>query len=379
MGRLSARILVASDVVSEIVIAGRNLETARRTAAELGGKATALQVDATDEGRLASLAGDSDIVVNAAGPDFRVAVPALRAAIRAGTHYCDINCDGPATEKALELSPEAQASNVTALIGIGLAGLSNLMMVHASRQLDRAEEIRLCHFFPVVGWGDPQAALADWRKAGHADASWQQTMRFIAGKARLFRDGRWVDVDPVEDAVRVTLPVGSEVIAHPVGAAEPITLPRSLPDVRSVSVVMSLFPPQLNDLYCELGRRIARGELDESAAAMAFYERLVAEPDRWLTDAERYGSDWVEWVETVGTRHGRRARYRCWPTAPLVSTSRPLATAALKILRGEIRTPGVFPPEACLDPTSFFQEVAQHATEKPPSERLLEESFEVLE
>ncbi len=88
-GQRTARFLAASDVVSEIVIAGRNLEAAKRFAAELGDKATALQADVADEGRLASLAADSDIVVSTAGPSFKVALPAVRAAIKAGVHYCD--------------------------------------------------------------------------------------------------------------------------------------------------------------------------------------------------------------------------------------------------------------------------------------------------
>ncbi len=214
------RILAASDLVTEIVIAGRTAESTARATTEIGEKATPIQVDAMDEGRLASLAGDSDLLVNTTGPDFRLAVPALRAAIKAGVHYCDINCDGTATEEALGLDEAARSSNVTALIGIGLAGLTNLMMIRAARQLDHADEIRLCHFFPVIGWGDPKEVLAAWRRAGHADASWQQTTSFLARPARMVRDGRWVDVDPVEETVRVTLPSGSEVVAHPTGFSE---------------------------------------------------------------------------------------------------------------------------------------------------------------
>ncbi len=41
--------------------------------------------------------------------------------------------------------------------------------------------------------------------------------------------------------------------------------------------------------------------------------------------------------------------------------------------------PGVLSPESCLDPMSFFAEVAQYATVKPTGGKLLEESFEVLE
>ncbi len=385
--KYTAQKLVASDVVSEIVIGGRNMEAAKRTAAELGDKATALQVDATDEGDLASLAADSDIIVNTAGPDFKVALPAVRGAIRAGVNYCDLSIDGPTTEKALALDGAAKAAGVTALVGIGWQpGLSNLIMMHAAHQLDQADEIRWCWLFPISGWGDPKTVLAEWRRVGHADGSWQQMMRWAAARARLYRGGRWVDVDPVEDSVRISFPLGGEVTAHPVGNPIPITLPPALPGVRSVSYVLSLFPPQLNQLYYDQGRRVAMGELDESGAAISFYESVVAQPDRWLTAPEGFDPRWVEWAkavgawaEAVGTQQGRRVRYRCWPNGSWFGTSDPLATATLKILRGEIRTRGILTPESCLDPVSFLAEAAQSATEKPPEGKLLADSFEVLE
>ncbi len=379
VGRLAARRLLAvSDVVSEIVIASRNLETAKQAATELGDKATALRVDALDEGQVASLATDSDILMNTAGPDFKVALPALHAAIKAGAHYVDVSADGPTTEKALALDGAAKASGVTAVVGIGwMPGLSSLLMMHAAHQLEQVQEVRHCLLFP---WAEPQEdpkqVLAKWRKTGHADGSWQQMMRWVAGRVRLYRHGRWLDVDPVKDSVRVAPPHGGEVSAHPVGSAEPITLPRVLPGVQSVSSLWSFLPSQFNELYLELGRRIASGELDESAAALSLHERVAVEPERWLPKGRE--SRWVEWAEAVGMKTDRRVRYKCWPIVDWASTSGPLAVATLKILRGEVRTRGVLSPESCLDPTSFFEEEVRLVLEKPPAGKLLDESFEVL-
>ncbi len=379
-GQQAARILASSDLVSRIVIAGRDVEKAKKAAKGIGDKATAIEADATDEGRVASLAADSDVVVNAAGPSFKVALPGLRAAIKAGVHYCDLNTDGPAMEKALSLDGAAKASGVKALVGIGIfPGLSSLMMMHAAQQLDRVEELRYCFFFPMIWGGDPKSVLAEWRKTGRADASWQDIMRQVAGSVRLYRNRRWTDVDPLRNAVSVALPRGGEATAVPVGNVDPITLPRHLRGVQSVSVLASFFPPEVNKLYCELGLRIARGEVDESAAAISLYEHLAAQPEEWLGSPAEYESGFENLVEALGTKEGRRVRYRCWPIGSWASTSGSLATAALKILRGEIRTSGVLSPESCLNPMSFFAEVAQHATEKPPAQKFLEESFEMLE
>ncbi len=379
-GQQAARILASSDLVSRIVIAGRNVEKAKKAAKGIGDKATAIEADATDEGRVASLAADSDIVVNAAGPSFKVALPGLRAAIEAGVHYCDLNTEGPAMEKALSFDGAAKASGVKALVGIGIfPGLSSLMMMHAAQQLDRVEELRYCFFFPMIWGGDPKSVLAEWRKTGHADASWQDIMRQVAGRAKVYRDRRWVYVDPLLDMVSVALPRGGEATAVPVGNVDPITLPRNLGGVRSVSVLASFFPPEVNKVYCEQGRRIARGEVDESGAAVSFYEHLAAQPKGWLGRPEDYEVGFETMVEAVGVKEDERRRYRCWPIGSWASTSGSLATAALKILRGEIRTPGVLTPVSCLDPLPFFKEVAQYAPEEPPGGKLLHEAFEVLD
>ena len=380
VGQMTVRKLATSGEVSDIVIAGRNPDGAQRVASELGAKATSLQVDAADEGRLASLAAGSDILLNAAGPDFRVALPAVRAAVKTGVHYCDVSADGPSTEKALALDAAAQAAGVTALLGIGTdPGVSNLMLMHAARQFDRVEELRSCWVLPLVSWGNPKEVLAGWRAAGHADASWQTMMRAVRRKVRVYRDGRLTEVDPIEDAVRITIPRGGRVTAQPLSGPLPITLPRTLPGVRSVSHLMSLLPPQLNEPYCDLGRRVAAGELDESAAACALYEMVVDDPDRWLADPEGHGSEFVVWAEATGTKQGQQVRYKCWPVGGWEGTATALATAALKILRGEVSRRGVLSPESCLEPMSFFREAAQHAPEKRPGGELLDESFEVLE
>jgi len=371
--------LAASDLVSEIVIAGRNLEAARRIAAGLGGKGTAIQVDILNETALALLAADSDIIVNTAGPEHKVVLPALRAAIKAGVNYCDICCQGRTTEEALDLDAAAKAADVTALMGIGIDGLSNLMLLHATRQLDKAEDLRFCivNIIAVVG-GDPQTVLEQYRKSNRIDASMEWVMKSVTGKVRTYRDGRWLDIDPIEEAVRITSPHGSGFTAHPIDISDPITLPRTLLDIRSVSVVMSMFPPQLNELWCDLGRRIARGELDDTAAAIAFYEQMVTLPKSSLAAPKGFESGWVMWAEAVGMKQGKRTLYKSWPSVDWMTTSGPLAAAALKILRGEIRTKGVLSPESCLDPMSFFAEAAQYGSEKPSEGKFLDESFEVL-
>jgi lysine 6-dehydrogenase len=378
-GRVTAAVLAPSDLVSEIVIAGRDLHAAEKLARELGEKAVAAQVDVVDEDQLAALGADCDLMVNTAGPEFKVVLPALRAAIRAGTDYCDLCALGPITEQALALDVAAREAGVTAVVGTGFFALTGPMMVHAARQLDEPEEVRSCWYVPAPIWGyEPRETLAGWRELGHADMSWQCMMAQVAGKVRVYRDGGWTDVDPLEDAVQVRLPHGAEVTAYPGALPEPVTVPRTLTGIRSVSAVTSFFPPEIFEAYCGYGRRIATGELDESQAAFAFFEYLATRPDESPPRPEG-GETGIIWTEAIGTKDGRRVCRKCWPAGDWDSTQGPLAAVAFTILRGEIGARGVVAPEACLDPLPFFAEAAQYGYEKPKGDKLLEEYVETLE
>jgi hypothetical protein len=160
---------------------------------------------------------------------------------------------------------------------------------------------------------------------------------------------------------------------------EPITVPRTLRDVRSVSTLVSVFPLQLNEIYCTLGRHVARGEPGKSDAAISFLESATTPTEDAPPVPRGCESGWVTWVEALGTKHGRRTRYRCWPVGDWATTTGPLAAAALTILRGEIRETGVLSPESCLEPMPFFAEVAKLEGVEPVAGASLGESIEDLD
>lgn len=374
-GSFTARRLAASDLVSEVAIAGRDQDALTRSASEVGDKARAVQVDIHDERRLASVAADYDVVVNAAGPGYEVFLPGLRGAIAAGKHYCDLGDNGPTTEKQLELDSVAKDRDLVAVVGIGLdPGLMNLLAVHAGRKFDRVEEVHLCGFWHIQEW-----PLDELRRTGRVGALWQAALNLASGPIRIYSDSRLIATDPAENPIDVTLPVGGIVTAYPVSVPEPITLPRYLPGVRSVASVWSFFPPQVNDLYLHEGRRISRGELTPVEAAKSFLETILADPDRWLKTSEGSPSGSMVWVAATGWKAGRRARYTCWPVRLPTSISIPLIVATLRILRGEVSARGVLPPEACFEPMSFFQEAASYAKDEDRGKPLLGERFEWLE
>jgi hypothetical protein len=380
-GRHAVRILASSSLVSEIVVAGRNLEAAQSCAKDVGEKARGVSVDVSDRDTLVAMARDCDIVVNAAGPEYEIVLKALEAAITAGTNYCDIGGDGPTTEAALELDSAAKAKGVTALLGIGACpGICTLMMVHAARQLDRVEEVRSCGFFQVAAFGITEGVVRGYRETGHLSAGWQMFMKWGTPPFCTYRDGTLVTVKNKTEETKITLPGNGEISALLVGGPEALTIPRSFPEVQDVHMLISWFPSQLNGMYRELGGRVARGELSWSQAALGFLDQAVAEQDRGQPAPSGLPMI-IRWAEAVGTKVGKRTRYTCWPTPGWFRpnpTPVALALAALKILGGEIRTRGVLTPESCLDPLPFFKEVARQQLRTDEPGRLLNEAWQTL-
>jgi hypothetical protein len=383
-GKDACRILALSGIVSEIVIAGRSLQAAQKTAKDIGGKARAVSLDASDQGRLAALAQDYDIVMNTTGPEYETVLEVLKAAITAGTNYCDIGADGPTTEAALELDSMARSEGIVALLGIGACpGVISLMMLHATRQLDTVEEVSSCGFFPAAALGITEDLIRSYRETGRLSAGMQMLMKWVTPPFPGYRGGMSVAVKDQPDEVKATMPGKGKIPAVLVGSPEAVTVPRAVPEVHNVSTLLSWFPFQLNGMYLELGRQVARGKLNWSQAALHFLELVVAEQNREPLDSTGLPKDGWRWVEAIGIKEGKRTRYNCWPTSNWYGwnnnpTSTALALAALKILGGEIGTYGILTPESCLDPLTFFKEAARQMTSKNEPGKLVEEVWQTL-
>jgi len=380
-GKSTARLLAREKQITEIALASRHLEAAQRAALEIGDKAHAVCVNIKDLAHLSSIAGDFNIIVNAAGPTSEVQVPALQAAIDARVHYCDLGVVGRSTEKALQLDTQARARGVTAIIGTGWCAITSLMAVHATHQLDETEELSVCYLFDISpgNYYSPEQSLARARELGHVETSWEDPLECARGPVLTYRSGRWIRVEPSENPIDVVHPSGYRITAYPADLPETVTLPHYLPGVNNISILFSMSPPPLNELWLQQGRRIAGGETDPAGAALAFMETAVSDRERWLSRPLGYPSGYLMWANATGRKNGRQARHMCWPALGWDWTTVSFTVSALRILRGQVARRGVLPPEACFDLASFLKDAAQYVSDEHRGKPLLEERLEWLE
>ena len=317
--------------------------------------------------------------------------------MRSGAHYCDVSF-AAVLEEAQRLAPEARAAGITAILANGIhPSISNLMGVHVARQLDEVVQLQLgeasIYNFQTGGELTPRQWLEDPEESLAALQAYRGTITWMLGieqqiatrPALAYRDGEWVEADPVTSGVDVPVGQGRTIPLCPYASTEPLfgSLPVDLALAPPVEMFFSPLPPQLYDVLWEQALRVRRGDADAEAVAAAFYDTVERDPQRWLTlpDGHTPAPPKI-WARAVGRKEGRAARCTCWFTGPAwnvggyLLTSVPLVATALQVLRGEITERGVMAAEAAIEPQPFFDQVAALLPERLPDGRLIGDSFE---
>ncbi|MEV7929448.1 MULTISPECIES: saccharopine dehydrogenase NADP-binding domain-containing protein [unclassified Kitasatospora] len=369
MGRVAARVAARLPGVHELVIADRDPDAARRTAAALAGgpvPVRARQVDVTDGVQLHAALAKVDAVLNTVGPYYRFGLGVLRAAIRTGTHYLDICDDWEPTVAMLELDDEARAAGVRAVIGMGASpGVSNLLAVRAAARLDTLADLYTA--WPVDAGAEPDdtSLLGPDGAPLAAAVHWMQQ---ISGTVAVVDGGRIVQRPPLRP-VALDLPGGHRGTAYTVGHPEPVTLHRSLRPggaAANLMVVTARTAAYLDVLRDDLDA----GRLGNETAAVDLDRPTLRRTLRAAARAARFpgpGSLPGFFAAATGSRDGRPVTVLARLTGAEAllgdmaeSTGVPAALGLAQLLDGGVRAPGVHPPEAAIDAGRFFADLARH-------------------
>lgn len=367
MGRYACRLAVGFDAVELLTVTDISLDRATRFAAELGEPAVGLQLDVRDEQALRAALSDADVVLNTAGPFYRFGASVLSAAIDAGCHYLDICDDWEPTLEMLTLDEQAREAGVTAIVGIGTSpGISNLLAAIAAGELDQPERI-------LTGW-NIDATQPERNGSSGANAAIMHGIRQMTDTIRVVRSRCEVDERPLR-AVRVDYPGVGPRRAYTFGHPEPLTLTRSLPQIR-------------DSLNVTHGMRVV----------IAFMRAMRVTVERGLMSAERLAriAERVElalpapkpeqlfkptglppiYALVSGRHEGRDASVAVALTGfPGLSmgalTGTPLAVALRLLCEDAIERRGVLPPEAAIQAHDFLTALSEHCVGSPSPDQMI--------
>jgi hypothetical protein len=396
-GISAIQLLAESNLVSEIAVAGRNLERAEKFAAEVGEKAIAVRADGTNEQELTSLFAGYNMIVNAATND--AVLPSIRAAIHNRAHYCDMAWAG-ILEQAGQLGPEAEVAGIAAIIATGISPcISNLMGVHAAHQLDEVQQLQIGRADIFNFQSGRELSPRQWLEDPNESLTALQEFRSFIGwllqrvqddgvrRVLIYQNGGWVEVNPLKSGLEVPLAQGGRTTSRPYMSGDDFwgMLPGFPYKVKPVEMSFSPFPPQLGAVLQELALGVLEEKIDAEAAISTFYDTIQGDPHRWLTPPDDYVAPAKLWINALGRKDDQASRCSCWFTAPMWDvngyflTSVALVAAVLKVLRGEIKTRGVIMAEKAFEPLSFLDETAALMPDLLPKGEIIAESFEWLE
>jgi hypothetical protein len=209
--------LLADRGVGPLRIGGRRAEEARRFVADqLKGSAESVAVEVTDPESLAAFCRGCRLVVNCAGPSYRLLDTVARAAVQAGADYVDPGGDTPVYNRlaGLDLARLGRVAVLTAGLMPGLTALLPRWL--AGRVFTRVRRLTgyvgLVDHLTPAGAGDYLLSLGGGH--GESRAAW--------------RDGRLVP-RALEPLTQVELPFfPGRVNAHPYLSTETQRLARDL-------------------------------------------------------------------------------------------------------------------------------------------------------
>jgi lysine 6-dehydrogenase len=333
------RDLAASEEVESILLLDLDAEQAQAVAAEHGGgRAEARRADARS-GLAAEIEG-CEVLVNSAS--YRINLDAMRACLEAGCHYLDLGGLYRVTGEQLALSPDFEAADLIAVLGIGSSpGKMNLMAARAARELEEVDAIHVSaagrDLDPPPGFTIPYAleTLID-----------ELTLPPV-----VLRAGEPVEIEPLS-------PGGEVDFGDPIGRADTIhTLHSELRTFgESFGCSESSFRLSLAGDLLERLRELAGATEEEVRSAG--------------TDAGRPSPRTVAVHLVEASGGGRSVRMRA-VTEPheewglgggIVSTAAPAAATVRLLARGRIAARGAQPPERCIDPEEMFDQLESRGT-----------------
>jgi saccharopine dehydrogenase-like NADP-dependent oxidoreductase len=258
-------------------------------------------------------------------------------------------------------------------VGLGASpGVSNLLAVKAIGLLDKVHTV-------ITGWGfaavEESGGMPGPGEGGTYGAAYDHWLHQLTGEIRLWRDGKYADVRPLQ-AVEVDYPGIGRGVTYTVGHPEPVTLPRCFPQIRESCNVMN-FPASTIAILRWLAKRVEDGELSFtegtdwliSLEQGGDQERLLADVPPELIQGLIPGGAAREpllpslFAVAVGSRDGQPASAAATvSSAPSGSmgaiTAIPLFIGLKMIAEEKIERSGVFAPEAVIDPDAFFDALA---------------------
>ncbi|MCK4725870.1 MAG: saccharopine dehydrogenase NADP-binding domain-containing protein [Anaerolineales bacterium] len=365
MGCVAVQDLAKDDRVAEVVIADVNVEQAKTVADYLDNEKISIQkVDINDESTFLKSLEGADACLNATV--YYTNLKVMEACLKAGVPYTDMGGLFYGTREQLKLHDRYADSGVSAVLCMGSApGIPNIQTRYAADRLDTIKSIKI---YDGIKPPPPDDLRFSYAVPTIVDELTVEPM--------VFEDGEFVAKPPLSgfEDYWFTQPLGL-LPMHLSLHSEVATLPVFFKDKGVKECFFKINYWGMAKEMVEKVRVLAefgfdgREPVDVNGTSVVPREFMVSMLSGYvhsitdlLAPPKSQPPDWTKEIvtEVHGTKDGEEMIYRmgtltCKGALP---TGVAPAIAAIWLAEGRVE-PGVYPPEAALEPEPFFKELEQ--------------------
>ena len=354
MGLGAVHDLAKQPDVDEVTVADVAADRAHHVASMVDGNVTPRAIDVSRHEDVVSLMRGHDSAISCV--NYWLNERLARAALEAGTNFCDLGGNNDVVDAELALDAEARSRGVNIIPDCGLApGMVAVLVAHGAAQFDKLDEIHI----RVGGLPQNPKPPLDYQLVFSVEGLINEYIE----RARVIRDGAITMVDSMTEIEELEFP-------EPFGTMEAFqtsggtsTLPETfLGRVRELDYKTIRYPGHCAKFKTMIDLGLCSSDpITVDGATVAprrlFGDLLVRnlpadEPDVVLVR-----------VELVG--EGRRLRYDIIDrfdestglSAMMRTTAFPASIVALMMARGQTTQKGALPQERCIPPELFMAEL----------------------
>ncbi|HJQ38486.1 MAG TPA: saccharopine dehydrogenase C-terminal domain-containing protein [Thermoanaerobaculia bacterium] len=355
MGLGAVHDLVSQPDVDGVTVADFDRTKADAIAARYPGKVTGAQIDCNDHDAVVALMRGHASAISCV--NYWLNVGLAKAAIEAGTHFCDLGGNNDVVDAELALDTEARAAGVNIIPDCGLApGMVAVLVAHGAQQFTKLDEVHI----RVGGLPQHPRPPLDYQLVFSVEGLINEYIE----PARVIRDGKVVTVESMTEveALEFPPPFGTMEAFQTSGGTSTL-VETFLGNVQALDYKTIRYPGHCAKFKTMIDLGLCSSQLLEVDGVRVKPRRVLGE---LLVKNLPHDEPDVVLVRVEFVGDGRTLRYdiidRFDPETGLSSMMRttafPASIVALMMARNQTSSKGALPQERCIPPDAFMQELA---------------------
>ena len=356
MGLGAVHDLVSQPDVDGVTIADFDRVKADQIAARYPAKAVAAQIDCNDHAAVVNLMRGHASAISCV--NYWLNERLARAAIEAGTHFCDLGGNNDVVDAELGLDAEAREAGINIIPDCGLApGMVAVLVAHAAQQFERIDEVHI----RVGGLPQTPKPPLDYQLVFSVEGLINEYIE----PARIIRDGKIETVESMTELEQLTFPEPfGKMEAFQTSGGTSTLVETFLGKVRELDYKTIRYPGHCAKFKTMIDLGLCSSQPIDVDGTQVKPRRVLGEllvknlphdePDAVLVRVEVTGDG------------GKRLRYdiidsydpETGLSAMMRTTAFPASIVALMMARNQTTSKGALPQERCIPPDAFMDELA---------------------